>query len=407
MVRGCDINMLRENSEFSRLYHGYAIKILFAERQFMIPGVDGLRAIAILLVFAFHTGYIEVGWVGVQLFFVLSGFLITGILLKMKESLPAGQYFGKFYGRRFLRIFPLYYFYLALMAVIAYKLIAANFRVGYMQIYLNQMWAAVSYVYDIFYRVTGFQQSNFLDHFWSLSVEEQFYIFWPLLILLIPNKHLKTLFIAFIVLGSASRLVLYLLYVSGSKFWVFREPFALVIYSWPLSHLDAFGLGAYISRFSIPHPKRQLVLGALLVPLIGFVTTFLARGNFGLVTALGYQMPLGEGYKSVWADTLLNYFFAVLIYCVVYEKIFTKFLEMPVLSYLGKISYGMYVYHFPLIWFTNVFIKFKVDGDVPFWEKTLLALLATILVSTLSYFFLEKPLLSLKDRLFNWSKKTI
>ena len=68
----------------------------------MIPGLDGLRAIAILLVFAYHTRFIEVGWVGVQLFFVLSGFLITGILLKMKESLPPGKYFGKFYGRRFL-----------------------------------------------------------------------------------------------------------------------------------------------------------------------------------------------------------------------------------------------------------------------------------------------------------------
>ncbi len=76
----------------------------------MIPGLDGLRAIAFLLVFALHTNYLQIGWVGVSLFFVLSGFLITGILLDMKKGLASRQYFLKFYGRRFLRIFPLYYF---------------------------------------------------------------------------------------------------------------------------------------------------------------------------------------------------------------------------------------------------------------------------------------------------------
>jgi hypothetical protein len=71
----------------------------------MIPGLDGIRAIAFLLVFSLHTDYIYIGWVGVQLFFVLSGFLITNILLRMKDSLSAGDYFKKFYGRRFLLIF--------------------------------------------------------------------------------------------------------------------------------------------------------------------------------------------------------------------------------------------------------------------------------------------------------------
>ena len=86
----------------------------------MIPGLDGLRAIAFILVFGIHTDYLGFGWTGVQLFFVLSGFLITGILLDMKADLPSKGYFVKFYGRRFLRIFPLYYFYLfAMWAVTA------------------------------------------------------------------------------------------------------------------------------------------------------------------------------------------------------------------------------------------------------------------------------------------------
>src|ERR1041385_6950763 len=123
----------------------------------MIPGLDGLRALAILLVFATHIDFINVGWVGVQLFFVLSGFLITGILLDMKESLPSGEYFLKFYGRRFLRIFPLYYFYLGLMAAVTYLLIKFDFRPNYMRIYFDQIPYAVVYVYDLFYRIPWFQ----------------------------------------------------------------------------------------------------------------------------------------------------------------------------------------------------------------------------------------------------------
>ena len=84
----------------------------------MIPGLDGLRAVAFLIVFFFHTRNLPFGWMGVQLFFVLSGFLITDILLRMKEKLPQREFFIKFYGRRFLRIFPLYYFYLILLATL-------------------------------------------------------------------------------------------------------------------------------------------------------------------------------------------------------------------------------------------------------------------------------------------------
>src|ERR1051326_8680661 len=283
----------------------------------MIPGLDGLRALAILLVFATHIDFIGVGWVGVQLFFVLSGFLITGILLDMRESLPSGEYFFKFYGRRFLRIFPLYYFYLGLMAVVAYLLIKLDFRPNYMQIYFHQVPYAVFYVYDLFYRVPSFEPSQFLDHFWSLSVEEQFYILWPLLLLLVPQKGLKRLFISFIVLGAVFRLAWYLFYSSGSSLWPFPDPFSLVVYSLPFSHLDAFAFGAYISRYSIPRPKQQLLILAFLVPLIGFTTTYFAKGNIGPISALGYDLRSSANYQFIWAYTLLNYFFAVLIYCSV------------------------------------------------------------------------------------------
>ncbi|HSK87927.1 MAG TPA: acyltransferase [Anaerolineales bacterium] len=370
----------------------------------MIPGLDGLRAIAILLVFASHSDLVEFGWVGVQLFFVLSGFLITGILLDMKDSLPAGKYFTKFYGRRFLRIFPLYYFYLALMAVVAYWLISVDFRPGPMKIFLDQVWYAVLYVYDFFYRVPWFEPSHFLDHFWSLSVEEQFYIVWPLLLLLVPQKHLKRLFILFVILAITFRVLLYGWYLSGSSLWFFREPFGLVVYALPFSHLDAFAFGAYISRYEIWRPRVQLLILVLLVPAVGFTATYFTTGSIGLVSALGYDSSLENGYEFIWAHTLLNYLFAVLIYCVVREKVFVRFLEMPWLRYLGKISYGMYVYHLALIWFTWTLLEERNLGEIASWIKIAISLSATILVSTISYYWLERPILNWKDRFFAWSK---
>lgn len=379
------------------------MKTSFPEYVRAIPGLDGLRAIAILLVFASHSDLLAIGWVGVQLFFVLSGFLITGILLDMKASLRAGEYFIKFYGRRFLRIFPLYYFYLGAMAVVAYGLLQADFRSNYMRIFFDQVWYAVFYVYDIFYRAPWFQPSQFLDHFWSLSVEEQFYILWPLLLFLFPERNLKRLFVAFIIAGIFSRVMMYWVYIYRSDLWDFREPFGLVLYSWPFSHLDAFALGAYISRYPMPFPRQQLVFLAFLLPAIGFGTTYYATGSLGKLSALGYDLSATGSYQFIWAHSLINYFFAVLIYCVVYSRAFVRFLEMPWLRYLGKISYGMYVYHLAFIWFVNRFSERQTQFEIGVWERAAIALVATVLTATLSYYLLEKPILNLKDRYFQWS----
>ena len=108
-------------------------------------GLDGLRGIAFLLVFLFHAHFGYFGWVGVQLFFVLSGFLITGILLDMKRALPTLGYFVKFYGRRFLRIFPLYYVYLFLIAQVAIYLFEQKIRRPYIELFWDQYPYALVY----------------------------------------------------------------------------------------------------------------------------------------------------------------------------------------------------------------------------------------------------------------------
>jgi len=170
----------------------------------VIPGLDGIRAIAFLLVFSVHTDYVYIGWVGVQLFFVLSGFLITDILLRMKDTLRAGGYFKKFYGRRFLRIFPLYYFYLLIMFIVTAALIFYGYRINYMRLYQDQLPYALAYIYNFFNASPAYNGESWLvGHLWSLSVEEQFYLAWPLLIFLTPKKRLKKLFVGAIPGGAA------------------------------------------------------------------------------------------------------------------------------------------------------------------------------------------------------------
>jgi peptidoglycan/LPS O-acetylase OafA/YrhL len=366
----------------------------------VIPGLDGLRAIAFLLVFALHTGYLEIGWVGVSLFFVLSGFLITGILLDMKKSFTSKDYFFKFYGRRFLRIFPLYYFYLLGLVLLTTWLISISYRPNYMRTALDQVWYAAAYVYDFFFATAAFQNSNLLDHFWSLSVEEQFYIFWPLILLLVPEKGLKKLFLALIVLAPLFRLVFFFIHASGEFRFLADTP-SQAIYPLPFSHMDAFAFGAYISRFPIRKAKAQFLLLLGLLPAVGFAAQYLATGDIGAVSAFGYPLQLPEAYQFIWGYSLLNYLFAVVIYGVAREGWGVRFLEQRLLRYLGKISYGLYVYHFPIVWFAGRIADLGVRPPLLKPLTALIALAATILIASLSYFLLERPILNLKDHFFS------
>ena len=366
----------------------------------MIPGLDGIRAIAFLLVFSLHTDYIYIGWVGVQLFFVLSGFLITDILIRMKEKFSAGDYFKKFYGRRFLRIFPLYYFYLLVMFIVTTILISYEYRINYMQLFKDQLPYALAYVYNFFNASSAYNGESWLiGHLWSLSVEEQFYIIWPLLIFLTPKKHLKKLFIAAILAGPLFRMAISFLYKYYGVPFLYPN-YTVVTYVLPFSHLDAFGLGAFISRFEIPKARPQFFILLLLLPVIGFATTYWSTGEWGTSTALGFEYPLGKDLKQVWGYVYLNYTFALFIYLVVREKFLVRILDNKFLSYLGKISYGLYVYHFGIIWFVRRIRDFSIPEQV---AKPLTLVISAVLlffVASLSYKYLEKPILDLKDRFF-------
>jgi len=368
----------------------------------MIPGLDGLRAIAFILVFGIHTEYLGFGWTGVQLFFVLSGFLITGILLDMKAGLRSKDYFVKFYGRRFLRIFPLYYFYLFLMWGVTSWLYTLSYRRNYMKLFQMQIPFALAYIYNFFYGSSLFEHQKFVEHFWSLSVEEQFYIFWPMLLFLVPEKYLKKLFLSIIVLGPVFRLALFFAYRVHLVWW-FRDEAVWGLYAFPISHIDAFAFGAYISRYSIPKAKQQFFALLIAVPLLGFLAQYAATGSFGMWQDFGYPFSMSKAYQFIWGYSVLNYWFAVTIYAVAREGLFNRILETGVLRYLGKISYGLYVYHLAVIWFVGrIRDWWSLPGEpVAKFYTAILAFPLTVLIASLSYFLLEKPLLNLKERFFS------
>ncbi|MCC7117925.1 MAG: acyltransferase [Anaerolineales bacterium] len=367
----------------------------------MIPGLDGLRAIAFLVVFFFHTRNLPFGWLGVQLFFVLSGFLITDILLRMKDQLPRRDFFIKFYGRRFLRIFPLYYFYLALVVVFIFVLPSLKLNLLNQELnksYFNQIWVAAFYVYDFFHASAFFERSRFFTHLWSLSVEEQFYLLWPLLIFLTPRDKFKRLCLTAIGAGFSLRLIISLIYRTQALPWLLTDP-QQAVNVLPFSHLDAFAFGAYISRFELPRPRLQLLSLSILIPLLGLGADYLSKGSVS--AALGYDLPLTGYYKEVWGYTLLNYFFAVLIYCVAKTNLLTRFLESPPLKYLGKISYGLYVYHYGIIAiFVAIFHKYGLDYALRSPQMFVSAFSATLAIASLSFYLLEKPLILLKGKYF-------
>src|SRR5213594_314733 len=177
-----------------------------------IPALDAVRGVAILLVLIFHFSsyghglapsplFIDrlyylmsrAGWIGVDLFFVLSGFLITGILYDAKES---DHYFRNFYVRRVLRIFPLYYGALIIFLVVLPWLAPGNAELQLMKRDAIWYWTYLSNVRTAYNGWPGF---GAIGHFWSLAVEEQFYLIWPVIVLALSRRHLQACCLACII----------------------------------------------------------------------------------------------------------------------------------------------------------------------------------------------------------------
>ena len=368
-----------------------------------IAGLDGLRAIAVLWVIWHNVFgdfpldgvlsklialFTNMGWMGVQLFFVISGFLITGILLQLRErAWSFTDKFRVFYWRRSLRIFPLYYFALFLCLLLLPWLGVSHD--GLEAARGNQWWF---WTYTINW-VQPFYPPDGLSHFWSLAIEEQFYLIWPFIVLSVSRVLLVRVCLLLVLSAIIFRLALMLwfpaLYEGGAA------------YMFTIARWDALAIGALLAigvrndrwLAGLWHWHAQWVGGTLMV----IAAVLLFTNNFN-------STPVGAGVLN---QTIAAVLFAGVIFYVLAHGRSSRLLRMldhPVLISIGKYSYALYVFHIPVRHVWRAY--FSLDpGAFEGWRLLLAGgynvvgvFALTYLAALLSWRVLEQPALRLKGR---------
>jgi peptidoglycan/LPS O-acetylase OafA/YrhL len=290
-----------------------------------VKELDGWRFIAVMAVIFMH--YIPsiflVGWVVMDLFFVLSGFLITGILLDTKNE---KGYYKNFIVRRVIRLFPLYYLCLF---IVFYLIPDSFFDVSY---YRNhQLWYWL-YSSNWLIALQGWSPTKALDHFWSLGIEEQFYVLWPLFVWLLTSKHLVRLciflFFASIILRN-----------TGLQFgFVMPYPYVATI-----ARMEPIALGAIVALLLRKHKVilEKIALPAALVAGICSLITFIIAGTVHMENIVNYSINY----------TFLDIFFAGMLAVTLSKNLpdwARKFLTHPLIRKIAGMTYCLYVFHVPI-----------------------------------------------------------
>jgi peptidoglycan/LPS O-acetylase OafA/YrhL len=352
-----------------------------------IPALDGLRGVAVLAVMFYHLELLvpwlgpisHGGFLGVDIFFVLSGFLITSVLLK--EQSKTGQINLKnFYMRRIFRLIPAYWVFLAvlflfgnyLLSPLAAKTIYDNYSYNFILAFLYLMnWNRASAETAV---------AGNLNHTWSLSIEEQFYIFWSLVMYLAFSEKRSRKTIFFITIGSVAVVICWRIgrALNGT-------PYDVMYYSTD-TRIDALLIGCAASMIYmwklVPASFFKTAYFNLLVFVmyIGAVWVFFnaSSKDISLYTAL---LPLFTASTAI-----------IILWLMTREKTPVHFLlENKFLGWIGKISYGLYLWHFLAYEFSKETFS---SAEVQITAGIILA----FAVSALSYYLVEQPFLKIKNR---------
>ena len=390
-----------------------------------IKSLDGIRGLAAIMVVFFHSPVpafrFQFGWAGVNLFFILSGFLITRILLNTKHQ-PFKLYLRNFYVRRALRIFPLYFFYL-LLSVFFLFVIGSMFLNKDIPIhqgiadFKNNYAFLLTYTYNFeavfnFFLEKSYTNSVFFGHLWTLSVEEQFYLIFPFAVYFLPTQILKKICLAFIVLIPILRLLFVLIAKSriNDLFWI-----GDVLYVSTIFQLDTLSLGDLLALFDLKSilKNARFYLAGLIIAMIiiGAVHLHLLKSYWmgTQYSSLGFDAPVYHlltqtpneiiNNRYAYSIPLINFAFALLMALAINRKILTRFFENKVLVYLGKISYGIYICHLGLSFLLETYsIDVKNLNIFPLILLMFFYLSSLILISSVSYNFFEQKFLYLKDK---------
>jgi len=363
-----------------------------------IPELDGLRGFAIFMVLIWHYFYAQIWslpgtqlvyikqalgftWCGVDLFFVLSGFLIAGILIDNKDKTV---YFRTFYMRRICRIFPLYYLCLSLFFVLMYIGLdeVAPFDKMFQMDQAVPLWSYGVYLQNVFMGNANSFGPEWLAVTWSLAIEEQFYLFFPLFIRFIPGPRLPYIFILFIVLAVCLRTTM--------------PGFAAYINT--LWRADSLMIGALLA-YSVRQAgfiervtnHRRLVYSIFSVFLVAALLT-----NFG--SARPFSLPL----TYLWLAIL---FALLILICVTFKDgFFPRIFRSRILIWLGSISYGVYLFHQPVSGIVHGLIRYAPPYIASWFDAmvTLLSLFVTLVLAHVSYNYFEKVIIRF-GRSFSYS----
>jgi len=349
--------------------------------------LDGIRGIAALMVVVFHfflsknSEYLsnliiyqkatEFGQHGVSLFFVLSGFVITRILIKTREN---SDYFSNFYKRRVLRILPLYYLFLFVLYFFLPLVFGGKVTEFKLQLPFYFYIQNLTEILNI--------KASGPGHYWSLAVEEHFYLLWPLVIFLVHPKNIGKL------IGISFLLIFVLKYFMLNK--------GLSINYFTFTRIDQIMMGAYLAIlelngfFSRKGALKKMVLIGLSIFPIGALVYFFSDHFYYLKEMMKYPI-LGLFFFSLIGSLI-----------ILNEKnIVNRILSGKILQYLGRISYGIYVWHMlalPIL--SKLFITRILIVDL------MLTFCLTIILAHLSYFYFEKYFLSFKDKNLAFKTKT-
>lgn len=348
--------------------------------------LDGFRFFAILSVMLAHfipTGFISrlpLGF-GVLFFFVLSSFLITRILLTAKDnnqrnSKTNAHSFKQFYIRRSLRIFPIYYLLLIFLYLI--NLYPCRDIFPWLISYTVNLF--ISYGSDI-------SIAGSFTHLWSLAIEEQFYLIFPIFIFTINDKYILKFLISIIFLGFFGRMTLYIFNPLNIALWNFHS----------VSALDSLGVGGilgYLSLYKI----------SLLKQIIGNKILFsISILSFLLVMIFSYSIYDSSLKYNFCSGILMRFLFNILSFWILgwsivfgYKGILKLILENKYVLYFGKISYGLYLYHFFVQHIGNmIFDKYNMLFSIEF--KALIFMVFSVVIASLSWFLIESPVNKLKN----------
>jgi peptidoglycan/LPS O-acetylase OafA/YrhL len=345
-----------------------------------IPALDGLRGVAILLVISYHyfekyTPLVHLGWSGVDLFFVLSGYLITKRLIET-SNLP--NRYTLFYRNRALRIMPLYYLVIALFFFSVYVLVNPN-NFHRFDFYTNNKASYLFFLQNWLF-LHARPPEGHLIHLWSLGVEEQFYLAWPLfLYTFYRNKYFKNSLWAIIIGVLVLRNVLYCF--NNQTLYYYNT----------LCRIDSMVCGALVYFIS---SQKQTTL----IKWLGIAAAFIIITGVLLFKSPAFSSP----FNTTIGYTAFAFLYASALCYAIHNSQSTagSFLKNRVLRFIGKISFGLYVFHIPVIAICDQ----RINSILQQWFHTtvnylpeIICLMISFTLSIISYYYYESYFLKKKS----------